>query len=195
MSKGILAALLGVCCLCALDTAQAFDDFGYYPGTTRMVADAGIAAGGDKLETVVFNNGDTRDIYAGDGLLADFGVQHNFAYSNWSLKATVGFDYRGVNASNANISFTRYPLDLIALYNVGSQHFGFGLTEHLSPELDNDGLAPNVNFNSAAGVILQYQYSMITVRATGIHYTVSGNCPGNCSVNGGNLGVFFTVVF
>lgn len=195
MFKGISAALLGVCSLCAFGTAQAFDDFGYYPGTTRMVVDAGLTGGGDKLATVVYTNGDTNTIYAGNGLIADFGVQHNFAYSNWSLKATVGFDYTAATASNATISFTRYPVDVLLLYNMGRQHVGFGLTEHFSPELDMDGFGPNVNFNSATGVILQYQYSVFTVRATGIHYTVQGNCPGNCSVNGGNLGVFFTFAF
>lgn len=195
MAKGILLALLGVCSMSFISTAQAFDDFGYYPGTTRMVVDAGLTLGGDKLVTIQFTNGDTRSIYAGNGIVADFGVQHNFEDSNWSLKTTVGFDYTGVTASNATVSFIRYPVDVLVLYNMGSQHVGFGLTEHLSPELDLDGLGPNVNFNSATGVILQYQWSVVTVRATGIRYTVSDNCTANCTANGGNLGVFFTFAF
>ena len=75
MTKGILSALTGVLCLLAFTSAQAFDEDGWIPGTTHMVVDAGLSAGGDKLVTVVYTNGDTKTIYAGDGLFGDFGVQ------------------------------------------------------------------------------------------------------------------------
>lgn len=195
MSKGILAALIGVASLFAFNTAQAFNDYGYYGGQTRMAVDVGFTGGGDALATVVYNNGNTQTIYAGDGLLADFGIQHNFAYSDWSLKATVGIDYWSVGSYGTDISFTRYPVDVLMLYNMGRSHIGFGLTEHLSPELDMDGNGPNVNFDNATGVILQYQYAAFTIRATGIHYQVSGGCTSACRVNGGNLGFFFSYAF
>lgn len=196
MYKGILAASLGAFCLLTLTPARAdFDDYGWEPGTTRAAVDGGFAFGGDKLVTVTYNNGDTKTLYAGDGLYGDLGVQHNFADSGWSLKATAGFDYTAAAGSNATVSFNRYPLDLLAIYSVGRSHIGFGLTEHLSPRLDLDGLGPNVDFENATGVVLQYQYWLFGVRLTGINYKVSGCGTGCSSVSGNSLGFFFNYTF
>ena len=196
MTKGILAASLGALSLIALTPAYAdWSDYGWEPGTTRAAVDAGVGAGGDKLVTVVYSNGDTKTIYAGDGVYADFGVQHNFEGSNWSLKASAGFDYAAASGSNATVSFNRYPLDLLAIYTIGRNHIGFGLTEHTSPRLDLDGLGPNVDFANATGVVLQYQYWLFGARYTGINYKVS-NCPTGCSsVSGNSLSFFFNYTF
>ena len=180
MLKGTLAALTGALCLLALNSALAFGDEGYTPGTTKMTVDGGFSGGGDKLATVIYTNGDTRSIYAGDGLFGDFGVQHNFADTDWSLKGTLGFDYWAVTASNATTTFVRYPLDVLAIYNIGRSHIGFG---------------PNQSFDNATGVILQYQYWMFGVRLTSIRYKVSGGCIGDCSVSGNSLGAFFNFTF
>lgn len=196
MLKGTLAALMGALCLLAFNSAQAFGDDGYTPGTTRLTLDAGLSGGGDKLATVFYTNGDTQSIYAGDGLFADFGVQRNLADTDWSLKATLGFDDWAVSASNATTTFDRYPLDLLAIYNIGRNHIGFGVTEHFSPRLDLDGYGPNVSFNNATGVMLQYQYWLFGLRLTSIRYTASGNCNGGCgTVSGNSLGVFFNYTF
>lgn len=196
MTKGILTALTGALCLLALSPARAdWSDFGWEPGTTRAAVDAGLAFGGDKLVTVTYSNGDTKSIYAGDGLFAGFGVQHNFADSDWSLKAAASFDYAAASGSNATVSFNRYPLDLLAIYSIGRSHIGFGLTEHLSPRLDLDGLGPNVDFQNATGVVLQYQYWLFGARFTGINYKVSGCTSGCSSVSGNSLSLFFNYTF
>ena len=194
MSKGILTALMGAFCLLTFNTARAFGG-DYTPGTTPMVVDAGLSGGGDKLVTLVYTNGDTNTIYAGDGLFGDFGIQQNFADSHWSIKATAGFDYWAASASNATISFTRYPLDVLALYNIGDSHLGFGLTEHLSPKLNNDGFAPDASFDNATGVMLQYQYWLFGARLTSIRYKLSSGCAANCSFSGNSLSLFFDYAF
>jgi hypothetical protein len=195
MQKGILTALTGAICLLAFSPAQAFDEDGWIPGTTHLVVDAGLGFGGDKLVTVFYTNGDSQSIYAGDGLFGDFGVQHNFTDTDWSFKATVGFDSWAASGHHADVTFTRYPVDALALYTFGYNHIGFGLTEHLAPRLDLDGLGPNADFDPATGVILQYQYWLFGVRVTGIRYKVSDGCTGDCTVNGNSLGFFFNYVF
>lgn len=195
MSKRILALSLGALSLLALTPAWAdFDDFGWEPGTTRAAVDAGIGGGGDKLVVVQYTDGRTRTIYGGDGAYGDFGVQYNFADAPWSLKTTIGFDYTAVSGDNATVSFNRYPLDVLAIYSAGRSHLGFGLTEHFAPRLDLDGLGPNQDFNSATGVIVQYQYWLFGVRLTGITYKAS-DCSSGCNVSGNNLSVFFNYTF
>lgn len=196
MTKGNLAALTGALCLLTLSSARAdVGDYGWEPGSTRMTVDGGIGGGGDKLVTVQYNNGDTKTIYAGDGAYGDIGVQHNFADSDWSLKATAGFDYAAASGSNATVSFNRYPLDLLAIYSIGRSHIGLGLTEHLSPRLDLDGLGPNADFDNATGVVLQYQYWLFGARLTGISYKASSGCSSGCTINGNSLSVFFNYTF
>ena len=195
MNKRIVSISLGALSLLALTPAWAdFGDYGWEPGTTRATVDAGIGGGGDKLAVVQFSDGRTRTIYAGDGAYGDFGVQYNFADAPWSLKATAGFDYTGVSGDNATVSFNRYPLDFLAIYSTGRNHIGFGLTEHLSPRLDLDGLGPDQDFNSATGVVLQYQYWLFGARLTGITYKAS-DCSSGCNVSGNSLSVFFNYTF
>ena len=193
MLKGMLAASAALLCLLALGPVLADDD--YEPGTTHPTIDLGANVGGDKLATYnpLFGGHDT--LYAGKSLSADFGVQHNLADTDWSLKATAGFDYWAATASNATITFRRYPLDLLALYNIGDNHIGFGLTEHLSPRLNNDGFAPDATFDNATGVILQYQYWLFGARLTSIRYKVSSGCVANCSFSGNSLSLFFDYAF
>ena len=200
MNKRILGALLGMLAGLLVSTAHAGD--GWEADSTHMLLDAGIGAGGDKLATVTFTDGSTQSLYAGNGVFADFGVQHNFA-SNWSLKASLGFDVDTVAAKNGNISFTRFPLDVLAIYSVGNSHFGGGLTEHFSPHVDMDGFAPNADFNNATGFMLQYQYRWFGIRYTNIKYKISNiltpgggsSCVANCSYDGSNVALFFNYVF
>lgn len=197
MNKGILGALLGVLSFGFFSSAYAFNDDAFTPGTTHATVDAGFDFGGDKLVTAIFTDGSTKTLHAGDGLFTDVGMQHNFDGSDWSFKGTLGIKYNAVRASNATISFTRYPLDLLALYSYGRHHFGAGLAYDLSPKLDMSGFGQNADFNSASGFIVQYQYWLFGVRYTNIKYHVS-NCPSFAvckSVDGSSFGLFFNYVF
>lgn len=195
MNKGISGLLLAVFALgFLLPAAHAADD-GYEPGTTQASVDAGLALGGDKLATVTFTNGDTKTLHAGDGLFASMGAQHNFADTDWAFRGTLGFKYNAISASNGTISFTRYPLDLLAIYSHERHHIGFGLAYDMSGRLDMDGFGPNADFKNAAGLVLQYQYWMFGVRYTSIKYKVS-NCSGTCnSIDGSSLAFLFNYQF
>jgi len=194
-SIGTLAFLIAVSCMTSVRADNAWD-----PGSTHLALEGGLAAGGDKLATVVDTSGGTHSIYAGDAIYTDVGVQHNFGDSSWSLRATGGFSFTGVTASNANVTFAYVPVNLLAIYSVDNGHFGAGLTYHLGPRLDMDGFAPNVNFQSAPGLILQYQFWLFGVRYTAIRYKISsfstgGSCIANCTFSGNSLGLFFNYVF
>lgn len=195
MTKGILAGLACAFALLAFGSAQAdVGDLGWTPGTNHWAIDAGINGGGDTLATIHFSDGTTTGVYAGNGVFGDFGLQRNLTDSPWSLKATLGLDYNFISGSNGRITFNRYPVDLLALYSVDENHFGFGVTEHLRPHLDLDGFGPNQDFNNATGIMLQYQYWLFGVRATSIHYELSG-CTADCKRNGSSIGIFFNYAF
>lgn len=198
MNKRILAALLGVLTGCLVSTAYAGD--AWEPGTTGLSLEGGLAAGGDKLAALMDTDGKTHNIYAGNAIYSDVGVQHNFAGSAWSLRATGGFSFTAQEFQNASVSFAYLPVNLLGIYSVGNNHFGAGLAVHVSPKLDLDGLGPNENFKTATGLVLQYQYWLFGVRYTAIRYKISdfsdgGSCIANCSYDGSSLGLFFNYVF
>lgn len=195
MTKGILASSICAFSLLVFGSAQAdVGDDGWTPGD-HWVMDAGINGGGDTLATINWSDDTTSGIYAGNGLFGDFGMQRNFADTDWSLKATLGFDYNFVSGSNGRITFNRYPLDLLAIYSSGDSHIGFGVTEHFEPRLKLDGFGPNEDFNNATGVMVQYQYWLFGIRATSIRYEISSGCSANCRRNGSSIGVFFNYPF
>ena len=196
MKKTILGVLLGATSLLALTAARADNTEFFVPGTTKVALDAGVAGGGDKLATIIYTNGDQKDINAGDAVFADIGVLHNFADSNWSFKGTNGYSFITVHASNNDSTFSRVPIDLLAIYSHGDHHFGLGMTYHMSPHLDLGSFGPSADFDNATGLILQYQYWMFGVRYTGITYKASAGTPcTKCSFDGSSLGLFFNFAF
>ncbi len=159
------------------------DDDGFTPDTTHVVIDLGGHQGGDNLvNTTLINNGETKSVDAGDGIFGDIGLQHNFADSDFGWKLTYGLDTTKTSGNTGDIRFRDNPVDLLALYSIGENHIGFGVTEHLSPRLDLDGLGPNANFDAATGAILQYQYWLFGVRYTSIRYKVSSDCSSGCTL-------------
>jgi len=193
MLKGMLAASAALLCLLALGPVLADDD--YEPGTTHPTIDLGANVGGDKLATYnpLFGGHDT--LYAGKSLSADFGVQHNLADTDWSLKATAGIEKGFIPTHTGGPTFTRYPLDLLLLDNHGRWHFGFGLTYHANPKLLQGGNGPDGVFHDAVGGVLEAQYRIFGFRYTNIRYTSEGACPGRCSYDGSTLGLYLNFVF
>ncbi|HEY1991065.1 MAG TPA: hypothetical protein VGH71_01295 [Gammaproteobacteria bacterium] len=184
------AAVLSIC-LCG--TARAEDD--YLPDTTHFTVDMGVLFGGDKLAERTYVLGGTDSVYAGKALFADLGVLHDFTDSDWALKGTVGVQSGFSAGFGSDITFTRYPVDLVVLYTQGNQHVGGGLTYHANPKLNGNGHVPDLVFKDAVGAVLEYQYRIFGVRYTNIRYRIDGPCRGRCSFDGSTLGVFFNFVF
>ena len=142
MSKPGLIALTSTLCLLAFGQVRADD--GYEPGTTHPTLDVGANVGGDKLATYNPLFGGHDSVYAGKSLAVDFGVLHDFADSDWSLKATAGAQKGFIPTHTGGPTFTRYPLDLLLLDNQGRWHFGFGLSYHANPKLLQGSSGPDV---------------------------------------------------
>lgn len=164
------------------------------PGDTHAVMDLGIARGGDKVAGASFFIGGDSSIHAGDAYYIDFGTLHRFEDSHWSFKSTLGYSFAAIPRYGGNFSFRRVPLDLVEIYNIGRQHFGVGVTYHLNPRFDADGHGPDVHYNNAAGLLLQYQYRTFGMRYTYIRYK-AWDVPGNPVLDGSSLGLFITFMF
>lgn len=193
----ILRALIcGGCCMAVSNIAAAGD----FKPLLRMNLDSG----GDELLTVIYEDGDTSDIKAGQLFTVSGGVLYKPQNQNYILEATLGYKFDKVNASNGSAEFTRLPLDFIASYKRGEHRFGGGITYHLNPELTCDitsVCSGTAAFSDALGFIAQYAYSFqlggekaidAGVRLTAISYEVNN---GGDNISGNSFGAFVGFVF
>ncbi|HEY3644541.1 MAG TPA: hypothetical protein VGM16_04315 [Gammaproteobacteria bacterium] len=190
MNKGIL--IIGLCLsgVLAAPVARAdLDPAPLDPGA-HLTGDFGITDGGDALVTFTYTNGSTKTLHAGESAYLDAGMLYKFDPS-WSLKTTLGWARASVDASNASVSFVRYPLDMLGVYSYGNNHFGLGLTYHMSPKVSGAGL-PSGDFDNALGLVAEYRYWIFGLRLTSINYKVSST---GQSISGNSYGAFLNFTF
>lgn len=152
----------------------------------------GYASGGDDLAEIIFTNGESQSLTAGSGFAIYAGLFNVFDNQPLALQATIGYLVDDTAASDTNARMSRYPLDVILFYRNGRHRFGGGVTYHMSPTLDLDNLGGKIDFDNATGYLLEYGYSMFSVRYTDIDYSVSGF---SGSVDGSSIGLHLTFNF
>lgn len=158
----------------------------------------GFEAGGDRLQTVTFTNGDTEYIKAGDGFIIEGGAEIQ-SDAHFGMHLLLGLKADSVGGDNGDVMFYRTTLTGLGTYRVNEFTMAAGLTYHLSPELDGDGVASNVNvpFEDALGTVIQLGYRVVPdmdigLRATMISYDVE-NSP--VSVDGDSIGMYLGFTF
>lgn len=127
--------------------------------------EAGLAYGGDTIGSILFVSGGAQDIKAGDGFSFGGGIVQRINDS-FGIKYTAAYKVSFSQASNADVVKTVLPIDIVPYYRTGDHKIGVGLSMHLSPEVDWDWLAPNMEFDDATGVTLEYAF-----RRFGFSYT------------------------
>lgn len=142
----------------------------------RFGFNVAIAIGGDTMFSVPFEDGSSEDMNAGDGFILGIAVEKKWDI-NTSLplytEASFNYMFNSIDAENGSISFNRFPLDFIASTKVKDFTFGAGLTHHLSPTLEGDGIAsfPDINYDDATGSILQVSYTSANKLIWGLKFT------------------------
>lgn len=133
----------------------------------------GIELGGEKLFTIQFTDGGDQTIYAGQGATGSVGILFRPS-ANIPVTARIGAGFKFVltAADNANISFTRLPVDASLLINVTPDvYFGAGYVLHLAPRLNGDGFFESVSFNVPQGAMFEVGYRWFSAHYTVLSYT------------------------
>lgn len=148
--------------------------------SAKFLLRVGLDVGGDKLVHVIYTDGSTADIRAGNGLSVAAGGSFPLT-DNLELDATVGYEFSMIMASNGDITWSYFPVDLVALYKVGRFALGGGVTEHINPSISGSGIASTVStsYDNAVGSIVEADYMIdqsiyLGLRATNINYKTSG---------------------
>jgi hypothetical protein len=187
----VVALVFGVAALPARTAAAAIGEAGVSVG-------GDFNAGADTLATLQFADGSTQDIKAGNGLLLSVGAGAIFFEGQRHRLETVldvGLKYSTMQpAQNADLSFLRVPIELLAFYRNDDAHFrvGVGGAWYAHSSLSGSGAASNlqVDFKPGLAGVVQADFlwgrGYAGLRYTHLDYTVSGS---DVSVAAHSIGV------
>jgi hypothetical protein len=167
-----------------------------YAADVRGAFVAGYDFGGEKIITVTFTNGDTQSIHANQGLYVGGGVSVLNDEKNLEFLGTVNFKYAGISAENGDVTWTRFPIDLLLFYRAEKFRLGGGLTYVAGPKLKVSGIpgGGTVNVDDAIGLLVQADYLMgrvaVGVRGTFVQYKAGGQ-----TASGNGAGITFGFTF
>ena len=166
-----------------------------------------LTAGGDKLSTVEFTNGLSEDVTAGGLLQVYGGVEIHQKGSPFGFQATVGYHFDSASARNGQQTFSRVPIEAIALFNVAPKfRIGVGARYASNAKYRSSGAADvgDANYQSQLGALvmgewlitpsmgLQLRYVSEKYKLNGID--TNGN-PASLTVDGSHGGIGFNYYF
>ena len=163
-----------------------------------------LTGGGDTLSHVDYTNGTSQDISAG-GLVQFYGgVEYHEKGSPFGVQATLGYHVDDTHARNGDQRFDRFPLELIALYNVAPKfRLGAGLRYAMDAklhtsgagQLDNGSGGGDFNFKSQLGEILMGEWLITPSMGLQLRYVHETYKLDGVSFDGSHGGLGFNYYF
>jgi hypothetical protein len=146
--------------------------------------------GGDDVVTVSFEDGDSQNVKAGQGIAFGIGGWYQpMDNVPLEIQAAIGYKYVTTAATNADIKVTRTTLQLGGVYRFENDWYvGGSLLRHMGPELDGDGFFEDIEFDDATGFQMEVGWKWIGLHYTNMEYSADGFEDADAS----NLGLRFT---
>lgn len=120
----------------------------------------GVTAGGDELASATYTNGDSVAIKAGAGVVFTAGLDYRIA-PEFSVQGSVNFHVDDQTASNGDMRFQRFPVEVIGFYHPNSQwKVGGGVRYVNSAKLSGSGAASieDASFKKTTSAIFETEY-------------------------------------
>ena len=126
----------------------------------RFILGAGLTAGGDKIATAYYEDGDEVDLRAGEMFALQAGIDYRLG-PKFSLKATVGYHVDDASARNGEMRFQRVPVELLGYYHVNDKvRVGGGLRYVTGTEFRSSGAGDigDYEFKDSTGAVVELEY-------------------------------------
>jgi hypothetical protein len=162
------------------------------PGHFGVVLEAAGEWGGDNLLDVIYRNGDTQHIKAGQGFTFGGGIHYRPTAFPVDFAATVGYKFVRTSDYHTDLGVDRVVFKFTGTVPLGNHFWAeAGPVWHTSIKLNGDGYVPDVNFNDAVGGVVGFGWRWIGVSYTFIKY----DGPFAGSVDANNAGITFAWKF
>lgn len=126
------------------------------PAPMRFLVGFGVTGGGDDLATAQYTNGKSDDIKAGGGVYITAGADYRLS-PQFSVQGTVNLHVDDTNASNGNIRFKRFPIELMGYFHPSNAwRIGGGVRYINGAKLSSSGAAAGIDTkfdNTVSGVV------------------------------------------
>ncbi len=164
----------------------------------KPVFKGGADFGGETLATVTFTNGSSESIKANEGFYIGGGASFLLDSKDIEIETTLSIKYTSAGSgTNQEVTWTRFPLEVLAFYRMPKFRLGGGLTYHLSPKLKASGTLANfsVNVDDAAGAVLQADYFLTRKFTLGGRYTILEYKANGVPAKSNGVGITFGFIF
>ena len=159
----------------------------------------GITGGGEEVATTEFTDGTSQKVTTGGLVQFTGGVEYR-VNEQFSVQGNVGFHVDNSTASNGDVHFRRYPIELIGYYHVSPQwRVGGGVRHVTNVRVKSSGVIGGLDteFDNTTGALGEVEYLFspnlgVKFRVARETYTVSGT---NFKVDGNHVGVFGNFYF
>ena len=160
--------------------------------------------GGNTLEHITFDDGETDSIRAGSGVYLALGAAHLMFDKSIDIGIKSGILFDTVTVKNKDthnnsvLSFVRYPLDIFGHIWLDRHIIGGGISYHINPVFKSNKTSDTASYKNALGLYAEYLYHFTgTGTAIGIKYLSIRyeNADNNKSADGSGLGITFSQIF
>lgn len=158
---------------------------------TGWLITANAEFGGDPVVTVVFEDGDTQDVDAGQGISLSIGRYIRPNNGPMMYSGGLGFKYVTTAADNADIRLTRFILDArVDRFLTNDIWIGAGPVVHMGTSLNMDDLGPDLGFDPSIGlnVRIGWQYLSLTYTLMSYKDEFGGSYDANAFGFSGHIG-------
>ena len=163
-----------------------------------------LTGGGDKLASVEFEHGGSRDINAGALVYLYGGVEFHQKGSPFAVQGTIGYHFDNTSAENGTQRFDRFPVEVIGLFNATPQfrvgagaRYAAGAKLHTSGagQIDNGTGGGDFNFKSQLGGVLMAEWLITPSMGVQLRYVHETYKYNGVSIDGSHGGLGFNHYF
>ena len=200
MSKAIAATVLAACAL-AGTVAQAADR----DGKLTPFVGLGLTFGGEDIATVEYTNGTNKTLSSGGLVDIQAGLEYGLTGLPVAVQATVGYHADTANARNGDMTFSRVPVEVIALYDLGNQwRLGGGVRSATSGKFTGSGdgaytaLGSSTTFKSTLGWLAEVEFKatpQLGIQARYVNESYTVDLPSKPKIDGSHFGIFGVFYF
>jgi opacity protein-like surface antigen len=121
----------------------------------------GVGFGGDNMGKVLYTDGSTSNMPAGEGGQFQAGLDYRFT-DLFSIQGSIGYQFREeAYASNGNALYSRVPIELLGYYHVSKNwRLGGGVRYVGGAKITGSGLLAGFDeeFENTTGGVLEAEY-------------------------------------
>lgn len=169
----------------------------------RPLVAMGFTNGGDTVARVVYTDGDSDKVRAGGMIAFNAGLELEFS-PLVSAQTMIGYHVDGITASNGDVRFDRFPVELLGHFRL-TDTFRIGGGARYTPKArtrssgDASSAVPDEDFKPAWGSVVEGEFTLGRNLGIKLRYVSerfkSKTFPGLSDVKGNHVGLYIVGYF